>query len=123
MSKQRQRYGRFGESLAADHLAKNGYRILETNYRNRFGEIDIIARENDTLVFVEVRSRRSDRFGTPQASVNPAKQKKISMVALGYLKAAGKLNRKARFDVVAVSSQADTPRVEIIRNAFELAYG
>ncbi|MGM0452682.1 MAG: YraN family protein [Thermodesulfobacteriota bacterium] len=123
MSKQRQRYGRFGETLAADALVKMGYRIIETNYRNRFGEIDIIATEADTLVFVEVRARHSDRFGSAAASVNSAKQRQISKVALGYLKAAGKMHQKSRFDVVAVSSQADSPRVDVIRNAFEIAYG
>lgn len=117
----RQRFGRFGEDLAARHLRTEGYKVLETNYRNRFGEIDIIAKEADTIVFVEVRSRRSSRFGSAKGSVNRAKQKKISRIALGYLKDARKTDARARFDVVAIDSGDNGPRIELIRNAFEFA--
>jgi len=122
MLNSRQQYGRFGENLAARFLEKNGYRIRETNYRNHYGEIDIVAEENGTIVFIEVRSRRSDRFGPAKASVNRVKQRKISMVALGYLKTTGKIGEKARFDVVAVSSGDQGDRIELFRNAFEFAY-
>ena len=125
MPHERQNYGRFGENLAAGHLAEMGYRIIETNYRNAFGEIDIIAMEGGAIVFVEVKSRRSNRFGSARGSVSKAKQRKISMVALGYLKSSGKANQKARFDVVAIHSGTgdSEKRIEVIKNAFNLAYG
>ena len=122
MLNSRQQYGKFGEDLATRFLIRNGYKILENNFRNHYGEIDIIAQDKDTIVFVEVRSRHSNRFGPAQGSVNRAKQRKISMVALGYLQAKGKIGKKARFDVVAISSTEGEDRVELFRNAFELSY-
>ncbi|MFP3980706.1 MAG: YraN family protein [Desulfobacterales bacterium] len=116
-------FGQLGESLAVRHLKKNGYRILARNYRNRFGEIDIIARHGEVLVFVEVKARASRNYGPSKAAVDRAKQKKISMVALGYLKQTRNTGAKARFDVVCVDAGTQQPRVEIIPNAFPLAYG
>jgi putative endonuclease len=119
----RQQLGHKGEDLAARHLEQLGYRILERNYRTRLGEIDIIARDGDTLVFVEVKVRRSPRFGSAKAAVTAAKRRRLSMVALQYLKGpAGRKSSRARFDVVAVDRHAEAPRVELVHNAFELAY-
>ena len=123
MQNKRQQFGKESESIAIRHLKKSGYKILEQNYRNKLGEIDIIAKDKKTLVFVEVKARKSDLFGSPKWAVTPKKQRKISMVALYYLKATKQSNIKARFDVVAIRSAQDKPRVEIIKNAFELAYG
>jgi len=123
MLNRRQQFGKESESLAVRHLRKNGYKILEQNYRNKLGEIDIIAKEKGTLVFVEVKARKSELFGNPKWAVTPKKQRKISMVALYYLKATKQTRVKARFDVISISSTADNPRIEIIKNAFELAYG
>jgi putative endonuclease len=123
MLNRHQRYGEAGEALAARLLRKRGYTILATNYRTRLGEIDIIAREGDTIVFVEVKARRSLHFGNPKWAVTPQKRRKLSLAALCYLKAMGQSRSKARFDVVAIQSTAPQPEVEIIRNAFELAYG
>ncbi len=123
MSVERQRFGQHSEELAAAHLKRNGYHILERNYRTRVGEIDIIARHRGTLVFVEVKARRSDRFGDPKWAVTPAKQRKLSMAALTYLKAHDAMQRRARFDVVTVRSAGDDATIELIPNAFELAYG
>ncbi len=124
MSIRRQRLGRRGEDLAVRHLEASGYRILERNYRTRIGEIDIIAREGETLVFVEVKSRRSDRFGGPKGAVDFRKRMKLSQVALWYLKGTGRVDQSARFDVVTVGPEAPGgARVEVTRNAFELAYG
>ena len=122
MSHQKQKFGQEGEALAARHLKKNGYRIIEKNYRTKLGEIDIIAKDKDTLVFVEVKSRRSRQFGNPKAAVTPRKQRKISMVALHYLKSTHRTNVSARFDVAAVTITHDKPQIEIIKNAFDLAY-
>jgi putative endonuclease len=117
-----QKIGEQGESLAAWYLRKNGYKIIEQNYRNRLGEIDIIAREKKTIVFVEVKSRRSVRYGSPKWAVTTKKQRKISMVALHYLKTTRQTDVKARFDVVAITANRDEPQIEIVKNAFELAY-
>jgi putative endonuclease len=122
MLNRQQKFGEKGESIAVRHLKKCGYKIIEKNYRTKLGEIDIIATEKDTLVFVEVKSRRSWQFGNPKGAVTPKKQRKISMVALHYLKAKKHSQIKARFDVVAVTSCREKPQIEIIKNAFELAY-
>ena len=122
MLNKRQKFGKQGESLAVWYLKKNGYKILEQNYRTKLGEIDIIAREKKTLVFVEVKSRRSIRFGSPKWAVTPKKQRTISMVALSYLKNTKQTDAKTRFDVVTITSNQDEPRIEIIKNAFDLAY-
>ncbi len=121
LSKQ-QDFGKKSESIATTHLKKHGYKILEQNYRTKLGEIDIIAKDKDTLVFVEVKARRSDRFGNPKYAVTSKKQRKISMVALLYMKSTKQSNVKARFDVVAISLAKDKPNIEIVKNAFELAY-
>ncbi len=123
MLNQRQQYGEAGEALAARMLRKRGYNIIETNYRTQLGEIDIIARDGDTIVFVEVKARQTGRFGAPKWAVTPRKQRKISMVALYYLKTTGQSQAKARFDVVSIRSTPLRPEVEIIRNAFDLLYG
>ena len=122
MKNRRQKFGEKGEAIAVRQLKKAGYKIIDTNYRTQLGEIDIIAKEKDTIVFVEVKARRSVHFGSPKQAVTLQKQKKISMVALYYLKTIGQSSAKARFDVVAVIENRDEPRVEIIKNAFELAY-
>ncbi len=103
-------------------LKRRGYRILVQNYRNRLGEIDIIAMEGDVVVFVEVKARRSHRFGNPKCAVTPDKQRKISLVALSFLKETGRMSGRARFDVVAIDSSRETPSVEIVQNAFSLAF-
>jgi putative endonuclease len=123
MPNKRQQYGKESESVAVRYLKKNGYKILEQNYRNKIGEIDIIAKDKKTLAFVEVKATRTDSFGSPKWAVTPKKQRKISMVALYYLKTTKQNKVKARFDVVAISSSQDNPRIELIKNAFELAYG
>jgi putative endonuclease len=122
MLNKRQEFGKESESLAVRHLKKKGYKILEQNYRNKIGEIDIIAKEKGVLVFVEVKARKTLFYGNPKWAVTPKKQRKISMVALYYLKATKQTDVKARFDVVALSLAEDNPRIEIIKNAFELAY-
>ena len=123
MLNRRQKFGEESESIAVTYLKKQGYKIIEQNYRTKLGEIDIIAREKDTIAFVEVKSRKSKNFGSPKWAVTPKKQRKISMVALWYLKTTMQSNVKARFDVVSIISSKDKPSIEIVKNAFELAYG
>jgi len=122
MTNKQQKFGENSENLAAWYLRENGYHIIEQNYRNRMGEIDIIAQDKKTIVFVEVKSRRSIRYGSPKWAVTPKKQRKISMVALYYLKTTKQIDAKARFDVVAITSNRDEPQIEIVKNAFNLAY-
>ena len=118
----RRHTGERGESVAVSILKKNGYKILEQNYRSKLGEIDIIAQEGGVLAFIEVKARRTDEFGEPKLAVTPQKQRKISMVALEYLKTTKQTDRKARFDVVAIRLLPGEPYIEIIKNAFDLAY-
>ncbi len=123
MLNSRQILGKKGESLARRHLERMGYRILERNYRNRLGEIDLIARDNETLVFVEVKTRRSGSYGSPRLAITAQKRKKLSITALAYLKHTGQINCKARFDVVLINAGGPTPEIETLQNAFPLCYG
>lgn len=112
--------GRIGEEAAADFLKQHGYVIIERNFSNYLGEIDIIATDGDVLCFVEVKTRNSDRLGSPFEAVPLAKQRKIGRVALSYLQYKGLSDKKARFDVIAVIvNDQCAPSVEIIKNAFE----
>jgi putative endonuclease len=113
-----QNFGRSGEDAAARHLEELGYRIQDRNVRTPAGEIDIVARDGDCLVFVEVKARRSARFGPPKAAVDRRKQRKLWQCAQHYLKTAGRTRRRARFDVVSVTSDGGALRVEVLRNAF-----
>jgi putative endonuclease len=122
MTTRRQQFGRKAEAIAMSRLKQAGYKIIDQNFRTRIGEIDIIAKDGPTIVFVEVKARRTSRYGHPKQAVTPAKQRKISMVALEYLKSTGQNTAKARFDVVAVTAMSYDPKIEIIKNAFELAY-
>ncbi|MFP4475468.1 MAG: YraN family protein [Desulfatibacillaceae bacterium] len=114
--------GRKGEDIAVHTLVARGYKILERNWRGRAGEVDVIAKKGRTLVFVEVKARASSRYGNPKEAVHPEKQRRISMVALEYLKSTGHSKAGARFDVVAIRTDTQPPEVEVVENAFELAY-
>jgi putative endonuclease len=117
----RRETGTLGEQIACDFLGKNGYDILETNYRCPEGEIDIIARQQDTLVFIEVRTKKSRWFGSPEESVTPAKRAKLKAVAEHYGQNHDNLPADWRIDFVAVQmdSRGKVSRIEIIENAVE----
>lgn len=120
MTTQRSQLGQAGEDAAVTFLEREGYHILRRNFRNKLGEIDIIAKDHDTVCFIEVKTRKSDAFGSPFESVTKAKQRKIIYVALSYLKMQGRNEANVRFDVVSVIlGDEDGPQVEIIINAFE----
>ncbi len=123
MLNQRQKLGKKGEELAGTYLEKMGYQVLEQNYRTRLGEIDLIAKHGESIVFVEVKTRRSDSYGSPRLAITPQKQKKLSVAALAYLKSRQKMEAKARFDVVVVKTAGGRPEIEVIQNAFPLCYG
>ncbi|MDD5724442.1 MAG: YraN family protein [Syntrophales bacterium] len=110
-----------GEDMAVACLKKEGYRIVERNYRCLYGEVDIIAMDKKDVVFVEVKGRKSDTFGSPEEAIGQAKQKKISKVALHYLQERRLTDHNARFDVVAILFMPQGNRVKLIRNAFDLS--
>lgn len=113
--------GRKAETEAAEFLKSRGYRILKLNYRTALGEIDIIARDREGLVFVEVKSATSEKFGSPCEKVSSFKQRQISKAALKFLKDNRLLDSSARFDVVsALYPDKGAPKFELIKNAFEL---
>ncbi len=114
--------GKKGEDLAVRFLKKKGYQIIERNYVCKMGEMDIIAREKDILVFVEVKTRTSTMFGPPQLAVNPKKQSQMSKVALNFLKEKELEDVKARFDVVAILLGPKGAEIELIKDAFDLRY-
>jgi putative endonuclease len=114
------RTGKKGENIAVAYLKSNGYRIVERNYKCLFGEIDIVAKDGDTVVFIEVKSRKSEEFGDPQVAVGLEKQKKISKISLKYLEEKHLYPCNARFDVVAIKMLPSGNKVELIQNAFEL---
>ncbi len=107
-----------GEAMAADYLLAHGFTILERNFRYGRGEIDIIAREGETLVFCEVKLRRNDQFGPPEYAVTPKKQHQIRHVALGYFFRHNLHEQECRFDVVAIHYEHGEPVIHHIRNAF-----
>lgn len=111
--------GREGEELATAFLRQKGYTILEKNYKTRFGEIDIIAKDRDVFVFIEVKTRADITFGYPFEAVNPRKREKIRKVALFFMK---KLKKEvpARFDVLSIYFEHGRQQVEHIQDAFEV---
>ncbi len=116
----RVRRGRAVEERVAAWLARRGFIVLARNFRTRGGEIDIVAREGETLVFVEVRSRREGSPWSPEASVGPRKQARIARAAVAWLRRHGGADRPCRFDVVAVRVGEGRLRVHHVRGAFTL---
>lgn len=112
---------KIGENIAATHLKTHGYKILAQNYRYQRGEIDLIALQGKRIVFVEVKTRRSLKFGLPQNAVTRQKQKQISKIALAYLQAENLIDTPCRFDVIAIhlSPQLEVLRLEQIESAFD----
>jgi len=117
----RREVGKLGEKAAQKFLKKRGYRIRETGFRCRHGEIDIIAQHKSCLVFIEVRTKSSLEFGSPEESLTEAKKKKLIACALTYITSRQKLPSEWRIDVVAVEldDRGKTKRIEVIENAIE----
>ena len=122
----RKKLGNRGEKIAANFLRKRGYRIIEKNYHSRLGEIDIVARENDSVVFVEVKTRRSTDFGLPEEALSYDKRRRLSKVAMGYLAHRRIQDTNCRFDVVSILMDDKKVRkvkhIKLIKNAFPSAY-
>jgi len=117
----RKRLGDAGEEIAARELVRRGYVVRERNWRCPEGELDLVAEQGETLVFVEVRTRRGDRFGTPEESITPAKRAHLITAAQAYLQAHSLQDRDWRIDVVAVemAAQGQLLRADVIENAIE----
>ena len=115
----RQTFGITGEDLAAAELASRGYAILERRYRTRYGEIDIIAREGDVTVFVEVKTRDGNDFGDGADAVTAWKQRRIAKMAVDFLARHRLHDRPCRFDVVAVDVSGGITRVDLYTHAFD----
>jgi len=113
--------GQRGEAAAARYLKRRGYKILARGDRFGPGELDLVMLDRDTIVFVEVKTRQSPDAGLPAEAVDQLKQRKLTRLAVTFLKRHGLLERPARFDVVAVTWPAGKwfPAIEHIRNAFE----
>mgnify|MGYP000475768681 FL=1 len=123
MTQERLKFGREGESAALRFLKKKGYRILEKNFRSKVGEIDIIAEQDGEIVFVEVKARADHEFGHPLNALTPAKQKKIIQTAQSFLSRKRISDKPMRFDVVALTSDAEGPdswQIELLQNAFQV---
>jgi putative endonuclease len=113
--------GQFGENVACDYLENNGYKILERNFRSVIGEIDIIAKDGEVLVFIEVKTKSNFDFGLPQEMVTNKKQHKLIKVAYSYLKEKSLENIPWRIDVVAITKDKDGRNsIELIKNAVGL---
>ena len=121
--RRRESLGDAGERLAAAYLRSLGFKILDRQLASRIGEIDLVARDGDAIVFVEVKTRQSTSAGHPVEAVTPHKQSQMTRAALAYLKRRGLLECRTRFDVVAVllSSEDGTPQITHYRDAFQAA--
>lgn len=111
--------GKTGEELAKDYLMSKGYRILETNYRNKIGEIDIIAKDKDVLVFIEVKTRTSTRYGYAFEAVDFRKQRKIINTSMVYVKCKNQINIQLRYDIIEVYIEQNVI-INHLDNAFYL---
>jgi putative endonuclease len=121
MSRARQTLGKIGEDLAVDELQRRGYAILARRYRRRGGELDIIARDGQTVVFVEVKTREGVEFGGGAAAVTALKRRRMADVAMDYLMRHRLADAPCRFDVVVIEIGEGTPRIELYRNAFDVS--
>lgn len=121
MSDIRKLVGASGERVAKEYLERHGYEILETNFRCSLGEIDIIAREGDYLVFVEVRTRRNLKYGTPEESITPNKKLKLIELANSYLQEHGDPLSLWRIDIVAIELEpkGKIKRIGLVKNAID----
>jgi putative endonuclease len=123
LTRERLNLGKQGENLALHIIRRLGYKLIEKNYRCPLGEIDLIAKDEDCLVFIEIKTRRNQPVGSAKEAVDERKIRQISKVALAYMQANNCCDTKSRFDVIAISITGDKEEIEVIQDAFELAYG
>ena len=121
MSRARVAFGKAGEDLACDELARRGYEILARRYRRRGGELDIVARDGATLVFVEVKTRDGRAFGGGGEAITTLKRRRMMYLALDYLARHRLAGCPCRFDVVSIHVESGAPVIEVFTNAFDVA--
>jgi putative endonuclease len=122
LTRERLELGKRGEDLALRKIQALGYRCVSRNYRCSLGEIDLIARDGDTLVFLEIKTRKGKTLDYAKEAIDGRKRRQLSKVALAYMKANNCCDVKSRFDVVAINLRRGKEEIEVIRDAFELAY-
>ena len=116
----RARLGAQGEAIASAHLESEGLAIASRNYRTRYGEIDLVARDGDTIVFVEVKTRRTSAYGSPEESITARKREHLARTAALYLQEHGLEHQPWRIDLVAITLQANGPaRINHVRSVVE----
>jgi putative endonuclease len=116
--------GDLGEAIAADFLERLGYTVVETKYEyGRAGEIDIVARDEDVLVFCEVKTRSNDHHGDPEYALTRLKQQQVRYLAKAYLYTHGIDEQEVRFDVVAIMMDGRCPKIDYFKNAFDFIEG
>lgn len=115
---QHHKRGLAGEDLAVEYLCREHYRILQRNYRYGYGEIDIIAEDGNILVFAEVKTFRSKKFGEPEDAVTKKKRDRIRKTAEGYLYQHAIDDKECRFDVIAIDWERTNPMIRHIKDAF-----
>jgi putative endonuclease len=123
LTKGRLDLGKLGEDLALKKIKRMGYKCIVRNYRCSLGEVDLIAKDGDTLVFVEIKTRKGKSLEYAKEAVDRRKKRQLSKVALAYMKENHCSGTKSRFDVVAVNLEGNKKQIEVVKNAFELAYG
>ncbi|MBN1849028.1 MAG: YraN family protein [Deltaproteobacteria bacterium] len=122
MTRARIDLGKLGEELALKKIRQLGYQCITRNFRCPLGEIDLIAKDGDCLVFLEIKTRNGRPIAYSKEAIDSRKKRQISKVALTYMKAHHCFDMRSRFDVVAISIINGKPEIEVITNAFDLAY-
>jgi putative endonuclease len=122
VTRERLDLGKWGEDLALKKVKKLGYKCIARNYRCPVGEVDLIAKDGDSLVFIEIKTRRGRSLGYAKEAVNQRKRRQLSKVALAFMKTNGCSETRARFDVVVINLDGGSQEIEVVRNAFDLAY-
>lgn len=122
MTRKRLDLGKQGEQLALKRIKRLGYKCITRNYRCPLGEIDLIAKDKDCLVFIEIKTRKGKSLSYAKEAVDSRKKRQLSKVALAYMKSNNCSDTKSRFDVVAINLSEDKPQIEVIQNAFDLKY-
>jgi putative endonuclease len=122
LTRERLNLGKLGEELALKKVKRLGYKCIARNYRCALGEIDLIAKDGDCLVFIEIKTRRGRSLGSIKEVIDKRKKRQLSKVALAYLKSNNDCDVKSRFDVVAISLNQGKEQIEVIQNAFDLEY-
>jgi putative endonuclease len=122
VTRERLELGKEGEDLALKKVESLGYQCIARNYRCSLGELDLVARDGETLVFIEIKTRKGKSLDYAKEAVHARKQRQMSKVALAYMKKTGCEDAKARFDVVVIHQKGTDREIEVIRNAFDLAY-